>query len=85
MGEADPAGPKLLGQALKEMKVVTESQIQEALSLQRRKGGLLGEILVSLGHVAREEIQLGLAAQMGMEVVDLEEFDLDGGLPPQSP
>jgi type IV pilus assembly protein PilB len=58
------------------MELVTEGQIQEALQVQRKKGGVLGEILVDLGYVSKEEILLALAAQMGMEVVDLTEFEI---------
>jgi type IV pilus assembly protein PilB len=75
-GRPDPGRQKPLGQVLKEMELVTEGQIQEALQVQRKKGGVLGEILVDLGYVSKEEILLALAAQMGMEVVDLTEFEI---------
>ena len=68
---------KPLGQLLKEMELVTEGHIQEALIVQRKKGGVIGEILVELGYVSKEEILLALAAQMGMEVVDLDEMSID--------
>ena len=67
---------KPLGQLLKEMELVTEAQIQEALQIQRKKGGVIGEILVELGYVGKEEILLALAAQRGMEVVDLDELEI---------
>src|SRR5579862_646077 len=77
MGKADPGRHKPLGQVLKEMELVSEGQIQESLQIQRKQGGVIGEILVNLGYVAREEILLALAAQMGMEVVDLDEIEID--------
>src|SRR5436190_17313620 len=77
MAKADPGRHKPLGQVLKEMELISEGQIQEALQIQRKQGGVIGEILVGLGYVAREEILLALAAQMGMEVVDLEEIEID--------
>ena len=77
MGKGDPGRHKPLGQVLKEMELVSEGQIQEALQIQRKQGGVIGEILVGMGYVAREEILLALAAQMGMEVVDLDELDID--------
>jgi type IV pilus assembly protein PilB len=77
MGKGDPGRQKPLGQVLKEMELVSEGQIQEALAIQRKQGGVIGEILVNMGYVAREEILLALAAQMGMEVVDLDELDID--------
>ncbi|HEX7896273.1 MAG TPA: ATPase, T2SS/T4P/T4SS family [Planctomycetota bacterium] len=67
---------KPLGQLLKEMELVNEAQIQEALQIQRKKGGVIGEILVDLGYVGKEEILLALAAQRGMEVVDLDELEI---------
>ncbi|MBI3270075.1 MAG: Flp pilus assembly complex ATPase component TadA [Planctomycetes bacterium] len=67
---------KPLGQLLKEMELVTEGQIQEALAIQREKGGALGRILVDLGYVTEEEMLLALGAQVGMEVVNLDEVDV---------
>jgi type IV pilus assembly protein PilB len=65
---------KPLGQLLKEMELVTEGQVQEAVAIQREKGGALGRILVDLGYVTDEEIMLALGAQVGMEVVNLDEI-----------
>src|SRR5882672_6278706 len=76
MGRGDLGRQKPLGQVLKEMELVNEGQIQEALSIQRKEGGVLGDILVKMGYVAREEILLALAAQMGMEVVDLGDLEI---------
>jgi type IV pilus assembly protein PilB len=67
---------KLIGQVLKEMGDVTEGRIQEALALQRQKGGLLGEILVGMGVVSRQKLLLALGKQAGMEVVDLSKMEL---------
>lgn len=71
-----PAPRKLLGQILKEMELVKEGQIQEALAIQREKGGVIGKILIDLGYVSEEEILLALGAQVGMEVVNLGEMEI---------
>jgi len=75
-----PPAPKpqrrLLGQVLKEMELVSEGQIQEALSLQRKKGGAMGEILVELGYITGEELLLASAAQNGMEVINLDDTEV---------
>ncbi len=68
---------KPLGQLLKEMELVTEGQIQEALAIQRESGGALGRILVELGYVTEEEMLLALGAQVGMEVVNLDEIEVN--------
>ncbi len=62
---------KLLGQVLKEMKAVHEGMIQEALTVQREKGGQIGQILVTLGHLDEATLAQALARQAGMEMVDL--------------
>ncbi|MBI2930586.1 MAG: Flp pilus assembly complex ATPase component TadA [Planctomycetes bacterium] len=58
------------------MELVTEGQVQEAVAIQRKKGGALGDILANLGYISREELLLALGAQMGMEVVSLDEADI---------
>jgi type IV pilus assembly protein PilB len=67
---------KLLGQILKEMELVTEGQIQEALAEQRKKGGAIGDILVSKGYIDQDSLTLAIAAQNGMEVITLEEVEI---------
>src|SRR5437867_1113816 len=74
------AGSRPLGKSHTERELVSGGQLQEALSLQRKEGGVLGDILVRLGYLAREEILLALAAQMGMEVVDLADMKIPPGV-----
>ena len=73
-------GQKPLGQLLKEMELVTEGQIQEALVIQRKKGGALGDVLVELEYIGRDELLIALGAQMGMEVVNLEDMEISSEL-----
>lgn len=72
----DQSIQKPLGQILKDMELVSEGQIQEALSVQRDEGGPIGKILVDLGHISQDEMLLALGAQVGMEVVDLPSIDI---------
>jgi type IV pilus assembly protein PilB len=62
---------RLLGEILKEMKKVNQGQIQEALGVQRDKGGQIGSIMVGLGFITKSDLTRALAAQAGMESVDL--------------
>ena len=62
----------MLGQVLKEMRVLHEGMIQEGLAAQRKDGGLLGETLVRLGHATSEQVQQALAKQAGFEAWDLD-------------
>jgi len=67
---------KLLGRILKDMGLVNESQIQEALAIQKERGGAIGEILVERNYITREDLTLALASQAGMEVVNLDDLDI---------
>src|SRR3989339_809661 len=67
---------RLLGQVLKEMEVVNESQIKQAMIIQNQKGGAIGNILIQLGYATEEEVLLALGAQVGMEVINLEEMEI---------
>ena len=62
---------KLLGRILRDMDLVSESQVQEALAIQKSRGGAIGDILVELNHVTEEDLALALATQSGMELVEL--------------
>jgi hypothetical protein len=52
-----------LGDMLLQAKQVTCEQLEFALEVQRKRGGLLGEILVSLGWLDRATLDATLAAQ----------------------
>ncbi len=67
---------KLLGQILKEMKVINEGQVQEALERQRKTGGPVGRILVEMGYISDSQLAISLGVQSGMELVDLGGMDI---------
>jgi len=70
-GAAGGSGRRLLGQVLKDLGLVREGQVQEALAVQRRQGGLLGQILIELKHCTSADVALALAEQAGLKTVDL--------------
>ena len=67
---------RIFGQLLKDKGFVTDNQIQEALSIQKQKGGLIGDILVSLHYVSNEQIMLALSEYLGLEIVSIEGIDI---------
>ena len=69
-------GRKLLGQILKARGIVREGQVQEALSEQRKHGGLVGQHLVALGHCSTADVAAALAEQAGLQTVDLDRVTL---------
>ena len=69
--------PKQLGELLIDCKLLTAAQLEEALALQREKGGLLGQILVSLNYIQEEEIAQALTAQYGFPYLPLGSYEID--------
>lgn len=68
---------KHLGELLLEKKVIDRKQLDEALKLQEREGGLIGSVLVSLGHAKEDEIAQALTAQYGFPYLPLVNYEID--------
>lgn len=73
---ASPAG--LIGALLVERGLVTESDIDKALTFQRQFGGRLGSILVRMGALSEDSLLPVLATQLGLTLLDA------GDLPAQT-
>jgi type IV pilus assembly protein PilB len=65
-----------LGRILIKMGKLRRTQVHEALDIQKQKRGPLGQILVELGYVTEEDLNIALAAQSGMGTVDLGKLDV---------
>lgn len=68
---------KQLGELLLERKVINQRQLEEALKIWKQKGGLIGDILVSLGYAKEEEIAQALTAQYGFPYLPLNNYEID--------
>lgn len=67
---------RTLGRILIKMGKLTRTQVGEALNIQKKNPGPIGQILVELGYVEESDVQIALAAQVGMEPVDLNKMDV---------
>ncbi len=68
---------KQLGELLIERGIITCSQLEKALQVQKEKGGLLGQILVVLGFTKEEEIAQALTIQYGFPYLPLKNYELN--------
>lgn len=68
---------KQLGEMLIGSKVITPQQLEEGLRVQKEKGGLIGQVLVSLGYTTEEAIAQALTAQYGFPYLPLSNYDID--------
>jgi type IV pilus assembly protein PilB len=66
-----------IGDILVAAGLISLGQLEEALETQKKTGVLLGEILVSEGHVSEQSICQALHSQLGLPVVNLEDFEID--------
>jgi hypothetical protein len=57
-----------LGRILVDKELLTESGLQRVLLAQRRRGGLLGQLLLERGYVTPEQLASALAEQHGVHV-----------------
>ncbi len=67
---------KQLGELLIERGLITKTQLDKALEVQRQKGGLIGQILVVLGFTREEEIAQALTVQYGFPYLPLANYEL---------
>jgi hypothetical protein len=58
---------KQLGALLIEKGLIDNKQLEQALKIQKEKGGLIGEILVAVGYVKETDVAWALAFQKGLE------------------
>jgi len=68
---------KRLGDLLVESKLITESQLMEALRVQKEMGVRLGQALIQLGFVTQQSINEVLEFQLGIPQVALHKLRLD--------
>ena len=66
-----------LGDQLIASSIITEEQLQQALTMQRDSGGLLGEVLVSIGALNEQDLARALAAFFGFDVANLRRDAVD--------
>jgi len=71
------ADKKKLGEILVDANILTDEQLQQALRIQKTKGGKLGQILVDLGLVDERTIADIIGKQRNFRRIDLNVEDID--------
>ena len=69
-----------IGDVLLKAGVITEEQLQTALSRQKGSGRKLGETLIDEGFVSEEEIARALSEQLHMDIIDLQNVNIAEGI-----
>ncbi len=69
--------PKQLGQILQEQGLLTQEQLGRALEEHRNTPKSLGRVLIDMGLIKEPDLVAALAEQVGLEFVDLTDYNVD--------
>ncbi len=69
-----------IGELLLKKGCITEEQLAQGKELQKEQGGFLGARLVDIGAISEEELLSIISEHYGVEIIELEDFDLDQNL-----
>jgi type IV pilus assembly protein PilB len=58
-------------------KYLTQEELEEALAVQKEKGGRLSDIIVELKFIKESELILILSEELGLPLIDLKRFKID--------
>jgi len=75
-----PARRIRIGDLLVEHKLISETQLSEALAEQKKSGRKLGRVLVENGYVDEDKLLMLLSGQLNIPYIDLSLFELDADL-----
>lgn len=76
MSQPSPIRKRRLGEILMDAGIVTELQLNAALSEQRKWGGKLGRTLVEMGFVDENSMTVALSRQLQLPAVDLDKAEI---------
>ncbi len=68
---------QLIGQILIKRNLITIDQLEEALEIQKRNGGFVGDILVDLKYVTERDIVVALIVQCGFPYIAVNKYKID--------
>ncbi len=68
---------KPLGELLIQSQMITREQLEEALKLQKTKGGRVGQLLIELHFTTEEAIAQALTTQYGFPYLPLGGYEID--------
>lgn len=77
MGLKKIFGRKLIGEILVEEGYVEPQDVETALEVQKKEGGLLGEILIRSGKLTEEHLMAGLSKQLNVPFIVLSSYNIN--------
>lgn len=72
----DASAKPLIGEILLKRRVISQSQLDEALELQKRTGAYLGKSLMQLGYLNEQDVVVALVIQCGLPYIAVNKYDI---------
>lgn len=66
-----------LGELLVNSAYITANKLQEALNVQRDKGGKLGDVLIQMGALSEAQLIQALSEQLNISFIDLKKYPIN--------
>lgn len=67
---------RFLGEILIDRKKITPAQLGQALSVQNKEGGYMGEVLIKLGFVDEQDIIAALVVQCHLPYIAVDRYEI---------
>ena len=67
----------LIGEILVKRRLITLQQLNEALEVQKKETGFLGEILLKLGYLEERDIVVALVVQCSLPYIAVNKYEID--------
>jgi type IV pilus assembly protein PilB len=68
---------KLLGEILIQRHLIKQEQLDQALILQQKEGGFVGEILIHLGFLEERDLVVALIVQCNLPYIAVDKYQID--------
>ncbi len=66
-----------LTKILIDAKLITYEDLLKAITVQKDRGGTLGETLVNLGHISKDQLMLAISQGLGIPPINLSRYKVD--------
>ncbi|MBM2830841.1 MAG: biosis protein MshE [Gammaproteobacteria bacterium] len=75
----------MLGDLLVESKLISKTQLEDALAEQKKSGRKLGRVLIENGYITEDQMLEVLSKQLSIPFVDLVHFNFNPDVMPIQP
>ena len=68
---------ELLGQILLRRNLITRNQLKEALRLQKKEHGYIGDVLIKHGFIEEKDVMVALVIQCNFPYIAIDQYEID--------